>query len=171
MVPSGSSSAVASELFSTSTRKRSSARRQILCRRYSRSRNTAPSSARRAPTTPGILLSAASIIVPSGRTRCLALLYVVAPQRVLILDVEPSVGDDGMGPRRRPTARRREPAALDVFLRIGLDQVDRPALIAIVKMTVGKRDRTLAGDPLRPLHLACLEVEAGQQSLVRAVEI
>src|SRR5262249_40081832 len=99
------------------------------------------------------------------------LFYFIAIQILLIANEQFAVGEDRMRPGRLAGARRRETAVLDVLLRVGLDQDDRPALIAIVQATVGVSDRSLTGLALAPLHLARHDLQTRQPALVGAVQV
>src|SRR5689334_5451096 len=66
-----------------------------------------------------------------------------------------------------------EPAMLDVFIRIRLDQKDAAAaLVAAIQPPVGVRDRSLARLAFLPHHLPCLELDASEQArIVGAIEV
>ena len=67
---------------------------------------------------------------------------IVAEQRVLVADVEFTVGDDGMGPRGFVGAVRLfKTATLEVLLPVWFDQKDRAVLDAVIDSAVGEGHR------------------------------
>ena len=53
-------------------------------------------------------------------------------------------------------------------LRRGLDQADRPLLVAAIEHSVGPEHRALAGSAVGPFYVARLVVQAGQQARIAA---
>jgi hypothetical protein len=73
---------------------------------------------------------------------------VIAEKRVLVSDVHPAVGDDGVGPGGFPGAVGGiKAAALDVAFGAGVYQVDRTlaGLAAAIEAAIGVDDRAFAG--------------------------
>src|SRR5262249_47117935 len=98
--------------------------------------------------------------------------HVVTEEKILVTQVEPSTGDDGVGPCRLAAALRLVKAALlDVSGGRRLDQRHGTALAASVEAAVRGCDGTFAHAPVRPGDLARLEVQAGQVGTVEAVEV
>src|SRR5262249_42574389 len=88
------------------------------------------------------------------------LLDIVAQQHALVSKVQLAVGEDRVGPGASAAAVGLvEAPQLDVALRVGLDQVDPAALVAVVQPAVGVGDRALAGGAAAPRHPAALELQ------------
>jgi hypothetical protein len=110
--------------------------------------------------------------VRTGTAPAVFLLHVVAEQQALVAQVQLAVGDDRVRPGRGAAALRLvEVAAFDVLVGVRFHQDHRAALVAVVQPSVRRRDRALARPVGGPLHLAGLELNAGQPAAVVAVHV
>src|SRR5262245_38670530 len=103
------------------------------------------------------------------------LLDVVAPERVVLAEIESPREDDGMSPAGPPWVGDLEAADLSVLLRIRVHEGHVAVLVQEIEVAVGVGDRRRAGTlrplPLAPDHLAGLDVGAERRAAVITVTV
>src|SRR2546428_561642 len=98
--------------------------------------------------------------------------HVVAEQEILVTQVEPAAGDDGVGPGGFSAAvRLLEAALLDIPGGGRLGQCDGTSLAADVEVSIGADEGAFTHAPIGPGDLARLPVQAGEVGPIEALEV